>query len=146
MELPPPGKLLKYTMYLHKNGDLNETEFHEHWRTTHASFAVEALARNGIVRYTQYHCSSASRALARPMTTYAIEGSGLVSGLQIMDYDAIVEIWVRRMEDFLAALKEPVFTEKIVADEKLLFDMENAMVTVGWEEDMILEGKVVMQT
>lgn len=137
----PPGKLLKFTMYLRKNKTLTEDEFHEHWRTKHAGFAVAAIANAGVVKYSQYHTSKATRSLLDSM----VQGDGRPNMTpKLLDFDAIVQLWFPDMETYYRLGADPVFEEKIFADERVLFDFEETMTTLGWEEDMVVDGKVVM--
>jgi hypothetical protein len=137
----PPGKLLKLTLYLRKNKSLTEEQFHEHWRTKHAGFAVAAIANAGVVKYSQYHTSSATRALLKPK---AQDGERQNFTPKLLDFDAIVQLWLPDMETYYRLGADPVFEEKIFADERVLFDFEETMTTLGWEEDMVVDGKIVM--
>jgi hypothetical protein len=140
----PAGRLLKYTSYLYKNPKLSEEEFHDHWRKHHGKFPLEAMKKNGVVRYTQYHCTSATRALLKPMVQKRKDHPAAELVFEIADWDAIVQIWFKDFETWEAVAKEPIFGGGIFADESYLFDCARAYTTLGWEEDMLLDGEIVM--
>jgi len=50
---------------------------------------------------------------------------------------------VKSLEDLQNAVQDPEYPERIAPDEKLLFDASTSVVTIGWEEVYVLDGKVV---
>jgi hypothetical protein len=59
------------------------------------------------------------------------------------DYDGHVEFLVRSVDDLYKAVEDPDYPEKVAPDEKYLLDPSTSMVTVGWEEVYVLDGKLV---
>lgn len=47
------------------------------------------------------------------------------------------------MDDLYKAVQDPAYPEKVAPDEKYLLDPSTSMVTVGWEEVYVLDGKLV---
>jgi predicted translin family RNA/ssDNA-binding protein len=47
------------------------------------------------------------------------------------------------VEDLYRAVQDPEYPEKVKPDERHLLDPSTSIVTVGWEEVYILDGKVV---
>lgn len=139
----PPGPLLKYSAYVVKNPNISEEEFHSHWRAHHARNPLEAMKKHGVVRYTQYHCTAATRSLLNPMCA-ARQVNPLGIKFQIVPYDGIVQIWFKDWESWMAVAKEPIFGQAIFEDEEYLFDCSKGYVTLGWEEDMLRDGDIVM--
>ncbi|KIW01843.1 hypothetical protein, variant [Verruconis gallopava] len=140
----PPGKVLKYTSYLFKNPKLSEEEFHDHWRNHHSRNPLEAMVKHGVIRYTQYHCTEATRGLLSPMVQARKDNPNSELKFEIMPFDAIVQIWVPDWETWLKVAREPIFGKAIFEDESYLFDCTRSFTTLGWEEDMLLDGKIVM--
>ncbi|KAH7025808.1 uncharacterized protein B0I36DRAFT_365471 [Microdochium trichocladiopsis] len=139
----PPGKLLKYTSYLYRNPSLTEAEFHEHWRSRHARLPIAAMKKHGIVKYSQYHCTRATRELARPSSEGRKAANRHVQ-YDMFEYDAVVQIWVEDIDAIAKMGGEDVFVDKIFADEEYLFDRKRCHVLVGWEEDILVDGKVLI--
>jgi hypothetical protein len=54
-----------------------------------------------------------------------------------------VKILVRSMDDLMKATQDPEYPEKIGQDEQKFLDQARSMVTVGWEEVYVLDGKIV---
>lgn len=65
------------------------------------------------------------------------------TGRSPLHYDGMADIWVRRYEDFEAALLDPYYKEVIAPDEKTFVDMENMAVTIGTEYIVLEEWEVV---
>jgi hypothetical protein len=138
----PDGKLLKYTFYVWKNPKLTEEEFHEHWRRIHACMPLAGMKKNGIVRYTQYHCTSATRSILDGLIAGRANSKGLRP--KQLGNDGVVQIWFKDYTDWEGMYNETVFVEKIFEDEMYLFDLSKSYVTLGWEEDMLLDNEIVM--
>ncbi|KAF2667011.1 hypothetical protein BT63DRAFT_457968 [Microthyrium microscopicum] len=140
----PAGKLLKYTSYLFKNPNISEKEFHDHWRNHHARYPLEAFKKHGVVRYTQYHCTEATRNLLTPMVEGRKNNPAAILKMEILPVDAIVQIWYDSQETWQAVAKEPIFGNAIFEDEAYLFDCSRCYATLGWEEDMVVDTQIVM--
>lgn len=50
---------------------------------------------------------------------------------------------MRSIEDLYKAVQDPEYPDTVAPDEQYLLDPSTSMVTVGWEEVYILDGKVV---
>jgi hypothetical protein len=140
----PAGKLLKYTSFLFKNPNLTEAEFHEHWRSHHGRFPLESMKMHGIVRYTQFHSTEATRSLLKPMVEKRKANPASILKFEITPFDAIVQIWFTGFEAWEAVAAMPVFGNGIFEDEEYLFDCSRAFTTLGWEEDMLVDNEIVM--
>jgi hypothetical protein len=141
----PPGKVLKYTTYLFKNPSLSEEDFHNHWRHHHARNPIESMKKHGVLRYTQYHCTQATRGLLEPMVQKRRDNPDAKLKFEIMPFDGIVQIWFPDWETWSRVSAEPIFAQAIFEDENYLFDTSRSYCTLGWEEDMVLDKQVVMQ-
>jgi hypothetical protein len=140
----PAGKLLKYTSFLFKNPNITEEEFHDHWRNHHARFPLEGMKKHGIVRYSQFHSTEATRSLLKPMVEKRKANPASVLKFEIVPFDAIVQIWFTGYEAWEAVAAMPMFGKAIFEDESYLFDCSRAYTTLGWEEDMLVDNEIVM--
>lgn len=46
-------RLVKVTLFVHRNKKMSEGEFHEYWTTKHPKVVEEWLKRYGVLRYVQ---------------------------------------------------------------------------------------------
>jgi hypothetical protein len=141
----PPGKVLKYTAYVFKNPVISEEDFHNHWRHHHSRNPIDGMKKHGVLRYTQYHCTAATRSLLEPMVAKRRDNPNTKLKFEIMPFDGIVQIWFPDWETWTRVSSEPIFAQAIFEDEAYLFDTSRSYVTLGWEEDMVLDKEVVMQ-
>ncbi|KAH7364090.1 EthD domain-containing protein [Rhexocercosporidium sp. MPI-PUGE-AT-0058] len=128
-------RFLKLTIMQRRNPAVAEENFHAHWTRKHAPLASAWLQRNGIIGYTQYHTPKSTRDLAA--------GVAKEFGWTVSDYDGNVEFLVRSVEDLKKAVEDPEYPEKVLPDEQRFMDQSNSVVTVGWEEVYVKDGKVV---
>ncbi|KAL2072670.1 hypothetical protein VTL71DRAFT_12013 [Oculimacula yallundae] len=128
-------RVLKLTIMQRRNPTLTEDEFHAHWTQKHAPLASAWLQRNGIIGYTQYHTPKSTRDL--------VAGVAKEFGWKVADYDGHVEFMVKNIEDLKRAVQDPEYPERVLPDEMRFMDQKNSVVTVGWEEVYVKDGKVV---
>ncbi len=83
----------------------------------------------------KYHTPSALRSLANPL---AAEG-----GVSIADYDGYTEYLVREYDFFTQALESPEYTFYFRENEKRFIDVARSVMTVGYVEDFVVEGRAV---
>ena len=63
-------------------------------------------------------------------------------------YDGGAVFYVRDIQDLVAAVSDPDYQQNVLADEGKFIDLSGEegrkrMLTVGWEEVYVLDGKVV---
>ena len=58
-------------------------------------------------------------------------------------FDGHVEFLVRSVEDLFKATQDPEYPTILFPDEQYLLDKPTSIVTVGWEEVYVLDGRVV---
>ncbi|KAI9705136.1 MAG: hypothetical protein M1836_006919 [Candelina mexicana] len=119
----------------YRHPSLTEKEFHDYWSAKHAKFAAPWLARNKIIKYTQYHTPSELRGLAGPMASNG--------NIKIADYDGHVEFLVREFDFLEQALRDPEYHLQTSDDERKFIDVERSVITVGYVEDYVVDGKVI---
>lgn len=84
--------------------------------------------------YLQYHTTESTRNLALPFAQLA--ASDLATGLTVGTFDCVAQFWMEKLDMFFNAMKDPYY-QKVAEDEHLIFDMEDSLVLVGWEEDVL---------
>ncbi|KAH8811069.1 EthD domain-containing protein [Xylogone sp. PMI_703] len=128
-------KLLRLSILQRKSSKLTDAEFHKHWTEHHAPIASSWLARNGIVGYTQYHTPPEIKQLAAGIADYA--------GAKLAEFDAHVEFMVHSVDDLLNALQDPEYPLKMQPDEGYMFERGSMVITLGYVETYVQDGKVV---
>lgn len=114
---------------------MTEEEYYEHWSNHHAKMAASWLARNGVLKYAVYHTPQSYRDQISPMAEKA--------GWKIHDHDGSAEMWVRSLDDLVAATQDPDYIANIHPDEAVFLDKSRTEVIIGWEEVRVRDGKVV---
>ncbi|KAG4424774.1 hypothetical protein IFR04_002122 [Cadophora malorum] len=128
-------RVLKLTIMQHRNPSMSEEDFHAHWTRKHAPLASAWLQRNEIISYTQYHTPKSTRYLAASVAKDF--------GWTLAGYDGYVDFMVSSVEDLKNAVEDPEYPEKVLPDEQMFMDQSNSVVTVGWEEVYVKDGKVI---
>ena len=108
---------------LRRHPDLSREEFVAHWRGHHGPLIAGTpdLARH-IVRYEQH-------VRHRP--------DGL-SGND--DLDGVAVQWYRTIDDFLAFISEPAYSELVAPDERRFLDVERIEFIVTEEPHVVIDG------
>ncbi|PVH85752.1 hypothetical protein DL98DRAFT_583344 [Cadophora sp. DSE1049] len=113
---------------------MTEDEFHAHWTRKHATLASAWLQRNGIIGYTQAITSetlSISTPSSQTLSSTIPQNQHTTMGM------------LRSVEDLKKAVEDPEYPEKVWPDEQRFMDQSNSVVTVGWEEVYVKDGKIV---
>lgn len=134
---------------------MSEEDFHAHWTRKHAPLASAWLQRNEIISYTQvsslhvstsipdlefywptlqYHTPKSTRYLAASVAKDFV--------WTLADYYGHVDFMLSSVEDLKNAVEDPEYPEKVLPDEQMFMDQSNSVVTVGWEEVYVKDGKV----
>lgn len=101
--------MIQLTVLVKRHPDLSIEEFHARWREHGRTIAEEPTLARHIRRYEQHH---------RAVKDY--ESGDTYDGLALQQYDG--------MDDFVAFVQEPKYTELIRPDEDTLLDMSKLVV------------------
>jgi hypothetical protein len=151
-------KLVRITICAYRKEGLSEKEFHRYWADVHGPLAREWFHRCGIVRYVQvcgkdypsnllgknpdlivcfqYHSSPEQRQLAQKMMSSAGKHKNL-------DYDALIDVYVRDFQHFVDAFEDPLYLTEIRPDEDKFCDTASMILSVGTEYTMLHEGEKI---
>lgn len=58
-------EVIRLSIFVKRNPNISEDEFHKHWIENHIPLVGEWLTRHGILRYVQHHITSATRKMAQ---------------------------------------------------------------------------------
>ncbi|PSN68072.1 hypothetical protein BS50DRAFT_633704 [Corynespora cassiicola Philippines] len=123
----------RITILVKKLDTVSVEHFHDYWSKKHpAIFLSVPSAQKLLIKYSQFHIS---RSLTTSLRT-AAHAPVLES-----EFDGAAEFWVESLDDFGAIFSDPVYLEKVVADENTFIERAMSMILVGEEEQKWIEGK-----
>jgi len=129
-------KLIRITMFFNRRKGASEEDFNKYWAVNHGALITPWLVRSKIVKYVQYHTTPEYRKIASAMAA--------TSRRQASDqYDGISDFYVRSLDDFENAFKDPEYLEKIRPDELKTADVDSTIITIGYDYVLIEDGKAV---
>ncbi|KAI9036624.1 uncharacterized protein KD926_001637 [Aspergillus affinis] len=138
--LRAPGFLKIYKVHLlaYRKKGMSEDAYHEYLSIHHAIVVKNHIARFGIVGYTMTHNTSETKVMAAQLL-----GPVPRADRQIADYDCVVQIMFRDIQDYLKARDDPFFREVIGPDHEHFSDTERTMFLTGWVEKLIVDGVIL---
>ena len=80
------------------------------------------------------------------MRQSAVDAWPELKSLSATPYDGVAEFIVWDMMDIKQSRDDPVFLERIKADEEKFFDVRAAACTIGWEEVYVADNKLVPES
>jgi len=84
----------------------------------------------------QYHTSPEQRQLAQKMMSSPGKHKNL-------DYDALIDVYVRDFQDFVNAFNDPLYITEIRPDEDAFCDTASMILSVGTDYVLISEGEMI---
>src|SRR5438445_9524 len=112
--------MIKLICVVKRNPSLSIEEFHEHWRGPHARLISETPGvADRIVRYEQNHRAAAD---------YKRGG----------DFDGVAIQWFESMDDFVAMVADPEYSELIAPDEDRFLDRDSFVWLLTEREETII--------
>jgi hypothetical protein len=63
----------------------------------------------------------------------------------MLTYDGMTDAYVRDFAEFQDAFKDPYYLEKIRPDELAFIDVDSLQMTIGYNYEVIKEGKIVKE-
>jgi hypothetical protein len=64
------------------------------------------------------------------------------TGREILDYDEVADMYVRKYEDFTDSVRDPYYFETVSPDEQKFVDMDGLRVIIGGDYTMIEHGEI----
>ncbi|KAF2265560.1 hypothetical protein CC78DRAFT_598644 [Lojkania enalia] len=126
---PNQQPYVRLLMFFHKRPDISQEKFQEWWRTVHADLTMAAQGLNAhVLRYVQTHTTPEQKKQLKSL------------GMEPLSYDAMSEIHLRSLDDWIKFSNSPVFAEKLYEDGKN-FMQEPLRVMLG--QDNIVYGSKI---
>ncbi|KAI0382219.1 hypothetical protein F5Y04DRAFT_288008 [Hypomontagnella monticulosa] len=125
-------RLVKFTIFFKKRDDISYDKFHKYWSETHARiFLSLPIVRQKLVKYYQYHSDK------------SVDVSKLKGFTNVLGYDGVGVFCTRTFEDLEAIFTDEEFIRIAVPDGAEIFDLDAAVVMIGWDEEKWENGKAL---
>lgn len=149
-----PQKLFAVTIFAYKKPGMDEDEYHKYIMETHAGHLKELLVKNKIVSYTMVRCphipnpresyvdltkqhnTSSTKSLIQPIF-------GDLPAEKVADYDAVVQIVFRDVEDYVKVRQDPHYKQVVVPDHDNFADGRRTKFVTGSFVVHVADGKLV---
>ncbi|CAF9930060.1 MAG: hypothetical protein HETSPECPRED_007528 [Heterodermia speciosa] len=122
-------------MCAYRKEGMDEEEYRKYMTENHAPLVRGLMVKYGIDKYSMAHNPVSTRSLMKKI--YDEQFSN------IADYDCIVQIQFRDVEQFIAMKNDPVYKSTIFADHKKFADTTRSKMTIGWVQDILRDGAIV---
>ncbi|RJE23788.1 hypothetical protein PHISCL_03873 [Aspergillus sclerotialis] len=126
---PSSSRHLCLTICAYRNPSLSEQEYHEYMTHTHAPLVKPLMEKYGIVKFTMTHNFTETRNQMSKIIDPQFAN--------IADYDCIVQIVFRDIEDFLAMKADPEYQRLVVPDHEKFADTKRSKMTIGYIQDFL---------
>ena len=113
--------MVRLTCLLRRKPGMTPEEFHDHWRNRHGPLIASSESGRYVVRYEQH---------PRPLDDYQ-HGSGSA-------YDGVTVQWFASMDDYLASLAVPDFSE-VMTDLGRFLDLDHLDFVVTEEPHVVID-------
>ncbi|KAF2014741.1 hypothetical protein BU24DRAFT_482308 [Aaosphaeria arxii CBS 175.79] len=110
---------VRLMIFFNKRADITEEQMNDWWRSVHADLSMSVPGWSAhCSRYIQFRQPSKLREQAKSC------------GMDILEYDAMGEMHVKSLDDWLEFSASPAFSKKLVEDGKNFMD-GNIKVMIG---------------
>ncbi|KAH7128495.1 EthD domain-containing protein [Dendryphion nanum] len=126
--------LIRITSFIHRKSTISADDFYRYWTQVHGPLVHSFMLRHGVIEYKQFHTTAATKSFAAGMAEQ--------SGRPLMEYDGMTDAYVRDWKTWEEAFTDPEYLEKIKPDEEAFIDVGRLRMTVGYDWEVLREGKV----
>ncbi|KAL5391787.1 hypothetical protein DPSP01_001076 [Paraphaeosphaeria sporulosa] len=124
---------IKLSFFFKKLPNVDDDHFQMHYNHVHADLTVAAKLFNvvKIQRYVQTYQTPEIKARIRK------------AGMELLDYDACSQIWVREWEDWERFSTSPEYAAALLPDADHFMDYKNSGIKVFAGQDNLIFGKAI---
>ncbi|KAM3415772.1 hypothetical protein BST61_g9283 [Cercospora zeina] len=128
-------KYLCLTICGFRKPGLSEEEYQNHMVNVSAPMTKELMVKYGIKRWTQIHQDSSTRELMSQLSDSQMRN--------VAPYDCFSQVVFESVEDYKRMKNDPYYREHLFQDHEKFADTEKSLMTIGWIEQFVNDGKVV---
>ncbi|KAK7937313.1 uncharacterized protein PG986_014181 [Apiospora aurea] len=123
------GKFLCLTICGYKKAGMSEEAYRHHMTQVSAPMTKDLMVKYGIVRWTQVHNQSATRAMMGQLYDPQMA--------KLADFDCFSQVVFKRLEDYKTFKQDPEYKRRLMGDHEKFADTKRSMMTIGWIEQFI---------
>ncbi|KAI0856136.1 EthD domain-containing protein [Xylaria cubensis] len=132
-ELKEP--MLCLTMCAYKREGMDEEDYRKYMTEHHVPLVRNLMVKHGIDKYSMAHNPLSTRSLMSKIFDSQFSN--------VADYDCIVQIQFRDIEEFIALKADPEYKKALFADHENFADTKKTKMTIGYIRDFLRDGAIV---
>ncbi|EEQ32234.1 hypothetical protein McanMca71_005385 [Microsporum canis] len=127
--------MLCLTICAYRKGGMDEEAYRSYMTKVHAPLVQGLMVKHGIDKFSMTH---------NPLSTRSLMGRIFDPQFSNMaDYDCIVQVQFRNIEQFVALKEDPLYKQAVFADHNKFADTNRSKMTIGWVQDFLRDGALV---
>ncbi|KAI1363171.1 EthD domain-containing protein [Xylaria arbuscula] len=127
--------MLCLTMCAYKREGMDEEAYRKYMTDHHAPLVRGLMVKHGIDKYSMTHNPLSTRSLMSKIFDAQFAN--------VADYDCIVQIQFRDIEQFIALKSDPEYKRALFADHEKFADTKRTRMTIGYVRDILRDGVIV---
>ncbi|KAI0430877.1 EthD domain-containing protein [Xylaria sp. FL1042] len=127
--------MLCLTMCAYKREGMDDEEYRKYMTEHHVPLVRGLMVKHGIDKYSMTHNSLSTRSLMSKIFDAQFAN--------VADYDCIVQIQFRDIEQFIALKADPEYKKALFADHEKFADTKRTRMTIGYVRDFLRDGTIV---
>ncbi|TPX09874.1 uncharacterized protein E0L32_008896 [Thyridium curvatum] len=128
-------RFLCLTILGYRKPGMSEEDYRNHMVNVSAPMTKGLMVKYGIKRWTQIHNQSATRAMMSQIIDPQM--------INIADFDCFSQVVFERVDDYKRMKQDPWYQEHLTRDHEKFADTKRSMMTIGWVEEFVRDGKEV---
>ncbi|POS73087.1 hypothetical protein DHEL01_v208530 [Diaporthe helianthi] len=129
------GEFLCLTICGYKKVGMHEDDYQHHMTKVSAPMTKDLMVKYGIIRWTQIHNKSATRAMMSHLYDPQMA--------KLAEFDCFSQVVFKSLEDYKRFKQDPEYKRRLMGDHEKFADTKRSMMTIGWITQLIDGGVVV---